>query len=195
MSPCRFRVLVAIMTMDHGIGSPSVRGVAPRQGGRRWPPGELENTGETWPRWTERVDSMEWPDCPRSPRRPTRRDGMAPDNQRSWYPPAIQRACGVPNDGEQQRRIPARYPRACAGRGWLGVAGVGGVAGGGCRVEGAWRVWGVRQPGPFPARYPRAWPRRVGFVIVRQPALSPRAIASVRRRVGGAGCPSALPRI
>ena len=33
------------------------------------------------------------------------------------------RACGVPHDGKKRRRIPARYPRACA---------VGDVAGAAC---------------------------------------------------------------
>jgi hypothetical protein len=32
-------------------------------------------------------------------------------------PPAILRACAVPNDGEKQRRSPRALPRACAGRG------------------------------------------------------------------------------
>jgi len=45
----------------------------------------------------------------RCARGPTSRDGTPPDNQRSWYPPAILRACEVPHDGNKRRRIPARY--------------------------------------------------------------------------------------
>ena len=104
------RGFVAIMTMDHGIGSPSARGVAPRQGGRRWPPRELENTGETWPRRTERIDSTEWPACPRSPRRPTRRNGTTPDNQRSLLRPL---PAGV-RSAQRWRKTEALSPRATA---------------------------------------------------------------------------------
>ena len=84
------------------------------------------------------------------------------------------------NRGASPRATRARAP---VGDGWA------------WRVSGALRVSGVawRERGAcvacvsrgLPRPLSRAWPRRVGFVIVRQPALSPRAIASVRRRVGG----------
>ena len=84
---------------------------------RRWPPPEQEHTRDTVRRSepasathahsrnkTGGVASRH-----RCARGPTSRDGTPPDNQRSWYPPAILRACEVPYDGERQRRFPARY--------------------------------------------------------------------------------------
>ena len=72
---------------------------------------------------TERVDSMEWPACPRSPRRPTRRNGTTPDNQRSLPRPL---PAGV-RSAQRWRKTEALSPRATRARAPVGVAGGGRV--------------------------------------------------------------------
>ena len=119
----------------NGAAAPNCEERPRAQWCRRWPPPEQERTRDTVRRSepasathahsrnkTGGVASRH-----RWARGPTSRDGTPPDNQRSWYPPAIPRACGVPHDGEKHRRIPARY-RARAPVGDVGSCSVQGKA-------------------------------------------------------------------